>query len=297
MEEPTCPTSAESTFDRERGVMRALCNVCLRSMPLRKDNTIRVHGPVGDRCPGSGSSPFPRDSPIDIPPRTDSQTSTENRADDFSTLPYVRILKRIPRASRDQSARKLATILDEVTADNSVSSWMRLLNFPRRCLRVPVRGGRRWNLGKHVNHQLSEESDPPPTVSLGSRKAKPSKGKHQKPLQLLAKRVSEKLEEGDFRGAVRLTCSEDTLANNSEDTIAALRSKHPPPHPDTAPSEVPRGSAVSVVEADVMQVIRSFPKSSAGGPDGLRPQHLQDMVDASAGAGGALLIQRSLELG
>ena len=61
--------------------------------------------------------------------------------EDFSMLPYVRILKRIPRASRDQSARKLATILDEVTAAGSVSSWMCLLKFPRRCLHVPVRGG------------------------------------------------------------------------------------------------------------------------------------------------------------
>ena len=103
--------------------------------------------------------------------------------------------------------------------------------------------------------------------------------------------MSEKLEEGDFRGAIRLTCSEDTLANNSEDTIAVLRSNHPPPHPDSTPSEAPRGSALSVDEADVMQAIRSFPKSLAGGPDGLCPQHLQDMVSTSAGAGGVLLLQ------
>ena len=68
--------------------------------------------------------------------------------------------------------------------------------------------------------------------------------------------------------------------------IAALRSKHPPPHSD--PLHL---SALSVNEADVMQAIQSFSKSSAGGPDGLRPQHLQDMVSASWGAGGVLLLQ------
>ena len=115
-EEPACSTSAERTFNSDHEVTRALCNVCLRSMPLRKDGTIRVHGPVGDRCPGSGSLPFPRDpSSIDVPPRTYDQASTEDLTVDFFTLPYVRILKRIPRASRDQSARKLATILDDPT--------------------------------------------------------------------------------------------------------------------------------------------------------------------------------------
>ena len=103
--------------------------------------------------------------------------------------------------------------------------------------------------------------------------------------------VSEKLEEGDFKGAVRLTCSEDTIASDSEATIAALRSKHPDPHPESIFPEAPNGSAMTVSEGDVMEAIRSFPKGSAGGPDGLRPQHLQDMVGASAGAGGAMLLQ------
>ena len=95
------------------------------------------------------------------------------------------------------------------------------------------------------------------------------------------------MEEGDFRGAVRLTCSEDSIASNSEDTIAALRSKHPPSHPESTPSETPSIAALIVNEVDVMQAIRFFPKGSAGGPDGLRPQHLQDMTGTSAGAEGA----------
>ena len=86
-------------------------------------------------------------------------------------------------------------------------------------------------------------------------------------------------------------CSEDTIANDSEATIAALRSKHPDPHPESIFPEAISGSAMTVSEGDVMQAIRSFPKSSAGSPDGLRPQHLQDMVGASAGAGGAMLLQ------
>ena len=39
-----------------------------------------------------------------------------------------------------------------------------------------------------------------------------------------------------------------------------------------------------------MQVIRTFPCGFAGGPDGLRPQHLIDMIDFSSGAGAEALL-------
>ena len=77
----------------------------------------------------------------------------------------VMILKRLPRASRDLAARKLATILEQVTAANDVTNWMHLLYFGSCCLRVPKRGGRRWNLARLINQQLAEESDPPLTLS------------------------------------------------------------------------------------------------------------------------------------
>ena len=42
---------------------------------------------------------------------------------------------------------------------------------------------------------------------------------------------------------------------------------------------------------DVIKALKSFPKGSAGGPDGLRPYHLQDPTGATAGEGGVLLVQ------
>ena len=35
---------------------------------------------------------------------------------------------------------------------------------------------------------------------------------------------------------------------------------------------------LQVSEADVLKAIRSFPSGSSGGPDGLRPQHVVDLV-------------------
>ena len=43
-------------------------------------------------------------------------------------------------------------------------------------------------------------------------------------------------------------------------------------------------------EEEVALAIRSFPNGSAGGPDDLRPQHLKDMIGASAEAGGTALL-------
>ena len=111
----------------------------------------------------------------------------------------------------------------------------------------------------------------------------------------LARRVSIKLEEGDIKGAVRLASSEDSIAGESNSTIAALVSRHPPSHPETVPVPPPDdkdlADALVVSEQFIRQVIRCFPNGSAGGPDGLRPQHLCDLTGTSAGEGGILLIQ------
>ena len=102
-----------------------------------------------------------------------------------------------------------------------------------------------------------------------------------------------KLEEGDFRGAVRLACSEDSIAASIDATFAALQLKHPPPHPDSFIPPLPQdpvAPTLSVSVDEVAKAIRSFPNVSAGGPDGLRPQHLKDLTGPSSEGGGHALL-------
>ena len=135
-----------------------------------------------------------------------------------------------------------------------------------------------------ITRQLFEEIDSS-TMSTSSH-FKRTHGPPPDPVKSLATRVSMKLEEGDFRGALNLACSEDTVADMSEATLLALKQKHPPPHPHSRIPQFPQDSvllSILISVEEVIKAIKSFPNSSAGGPDGLRSQHLKDMVGQTGG--------------
>ena len=143
-----------------------------------------------------------------------------------------------------------------------------------------------------IARQLDEETDDPsatPVNSRGRRTRRPP----QDPTEFWASRVSMKLEEGDFRGAVRLACSEDTITASNDATFAVLQLKHPPPHPDSSIPPLLQDTAAPSLYVSIEEVakaIRSFPVGSSGGPDGLRPQHLKDLIDPSSEGGGHALL-------
>ena len=144
------------------------------------------------------------------------------------------------------------------------------------------------NIARDINEQIRSESDPLPGPPHHQ-----APGKHHGPLESLASRVAAKLEEGNFKGAVRLACSEESIADMNNKTLAALQLKHPPPHPDSHLPPMPEDSSLSpsISEEAMVKAIRSFPNGSAGGPDGLSPQHLKDLTGASAQSGGPALLR------
>ena len=161
----------------------------------------------------------------------------------------------------------MASILEAVTRANDHASWDRLLRFCSRCFKVPSRGGHRRSLVAAIAKQLGEEADGPSTPPVSSR-GRRARRPPQDPTELWASHVSMKLEEGDFRGAVRLACSEDSIAASSDATFAALQLKHPLPHPDSSIPPLPHdpvAPTLSVSIDEVAKAIRSFPNGSAGG--------------------------------
>ncbi len=95
----------------------------------------------------------------------------------------------------------------------------------------------------------------------------------------------------DIRGAIRLLSSSEGILPFSQETLLALKAKHPlapylPDHPQ--PSTTP---ALFVEPKEVAKAVASFPPGSGGGPDGLRPQHLKDLTTEKTGAAGACLLE------
>jgi hypothetical protein len=86
------------------------------------------------------------------------------------------------------------------------------------------------------------------------------------------------------------------MAVYNKTTINALRHLHPPRAKaldvtksfndslDTSSESFP------VTEKDIKEAILSFPAGSAGGMDGMRPQHLKDMIKQESGQSGQRLI-------
>jgi hypothetical protein len=102
----------------------------------------------------------------------------------------------------------------------------------------------------------------------------------QNPMITLAARVSSKLEEGDYRGAVRSASSQEKFAGHSAATTAALRLKHPLRQADSVIEVQPQYSRPSF-SADVDMVrraIMSFPSGSGSGNEGFLSQHLKDLI-------------------
>ena len=272
---------------------RGQCAICYRIMPLTRAGLVHVHGPVGNRCRGSCNLPLiPNLGQGELSPGIGASPPSSPPTREVLNAPRstVKILKRIPRASRDHTARKLATILDQVVLSNNTASWDHLFSFAPHCLRVQRRGGHRRSLASHVNAMLREESDPDPPDSIPEER---SHRQHcgqgpQDPLQNLAARVAAKLEEGDIKGAIRLPSSEDTIASSNPGTLSAMQEKHLPSKssPGSRGDHSPVVSIappIQVLSEEVVKAICSFPCGSTGGFGGLWPQHLKDMIRISAG--------------
>ena len=75
-------------------------------------------------------------------------------------------------------------------------------------------------------------------------------------------------------------------------TEATYTAMHPAPHPHSSIPQLPdRLSTSPVTEGEIAQAIKSFPNRSTGRPDGLRPQHLKDLIATGAGGGCEALLR------
>ena len=142
-------------------------------------------------------------------------------------------------------------------------------SLPKVYLFRPRRAGKRWKLSSLVNNQVSQESGYRAMDrllnSIHPRHRRVNPTKTQNAIDTIVSRVSSKLEEADYRGAVRLVSSEDIVADHSKATLEALKEKHLPPHSDSSMPKVACTAALPFsLEAEIIsKVIMSFSKRFA----------------------------------
>ena len=185
------------------------------------------------------------------------------------------IIKHIPRSARAPCAKALAAILTKITCDTTdLENWNELLNFGCRNLTVPVKAGKKVSVASLIRKRLSENQNrnrPKENVEAVSG----SRRRNKK--STISSVVQSKVGEGNIRAAVRILCSDETLAENNEKTFKQLQDKHPAAT-GSSNSPAPDTPSIQVTEDLTLKAVLSFAAGTAGGPDGIRPQHIKDLV-------------------
>jgi len=271
------------------------CSVCGATVKLVSSGAAyrHWHGHGRPACLGSGQPP--RAPLVDILDASadlfeaDTSANGSSPAVTFGLRPPGRsTLRRVPQGARQRAAQALRARLQALlAAPEDLDRWREALQFAD-CLAQPPRGGKRHNLTTQIVTQIDRTArgiGP----ALDDSQAPDSGGNAQQKRKVrdeqdgAVRRASAKLQEGDIRGAVRCLCSEETLAPPTSATHQVLLSKHPAAPADRRSCPSTATQPMTVTAADVKLAVQSFAPGSAGGRDGLRPQHLKDLVNERVG--------------
>ena len=196
----------------------------------------------------------------------------------------VKTLVSHARAARPGCRELLTRLLRRtVSAQKNKSAWKELLQFGGNILAKPKRGGVNRNLS-NINRrvaawdQIVTEADNAPH-SVNCRSTRKTSDATR-----LAATVTSKLEAGNIKEAVR----RHSGASFSGDVEGAWSETSRPANdrrPPGAPDGVSRFQSLQVSSDDVRRALRSFPAGSSGGPDGLTPYYLREMLMKSSRLG------------
>ncbi|XP_047992700.1 uncharacterized protein LOC125231302 [Leguminivora glycinivorella] len=243
----------------------------------------KMHRDVAN--PDPGASPSTPNSNLALPQPVPTITVTPTApGHSLEVLPSlkssVRVLRHIPKGARSLAAGKLCDVINEALRTNETEDWLALLSFSFSALRVPESRSNK-SLTSLVKENIENSELFLPDGCVGHK----SSSKYRA--------IEAKVYDGDLRGAVRLLMSESSLAPINEDTLGAMREKHPSPSkPPSFPPEPDRHSVhLSVASAEVAKALGSFHNGSASGLDGLSPQHLKELTSSSAGSNGPRLLE------
>ena len=204
----------------------------------------------------------------------------------------VNTRKHVPVGARVAWGECLAKAAHEVTEHNDLLAWTEWSMLAKAVLGTPKgRGGaahrkrvevdvkakcRQWADGeraalwKAARESVAKRGRPPQVDVQGALlEERPEEG-----------RVREILREGQLNKAVAALVSEPPVEVTRE-VIGEMRDKHPPPREGEREKlgrlrAVHKSAAPSINGEEAIRLVRTFPRGSASGPSGLKPQHLAD---------------------
>ncbi|KAJ0925109.1 putative reverse transcriptase domain, exostosin [Helianthus annuus] len=278
-----------------------LCGKCMvmhaLSRGCKHDNEVvsfaMISGGVEDFIVGIGK---PCQVVVDTnPPHPARLGSDVNLLERVFSLP-IQTVKSIPPSCRLLFAQVLTGALRKVVASpGSVNNWVQLLLLPRCTLRVvrpssrqERRSGNRkslqcsnilhaltvWKDGSGFDDLVASLLDSVGETGAPRGECRKEEEKERDPN---IKQCLRKVRDGHFTAAVKVLCSSG-VAPLADSTLKALIDKHPVVSPPSLPSN-PLAQPTLVVDGDcVLKCIRSFPKGTSCGRDGMRAQHLLDAI-------------------
>lgn len=284
MSQTDCPPSTSNVAPSQELVR---CPDCSQPRFFKGQRGLKIHHGKQHRQPSSTQPPPP---PAHVP--TDHNHSRpaggglwKQLAELKSTCPVV---ARIPRGARNTVAASLSKCIRQTIETNDVSSWEQFFTFSYRTLHVTRDGKSSGSLTQKIKnnctHPTETDNQHPPSNRLPHRNT--------------AQLVERKINAGDIKGAAQLLFSSDAAAPDTAETLSALESKHPLSSPSSQlpPPPDPTERTPTATVEDVQAAVASFRGGSAGGLDGLSPQHYKDLIFGTTGDTGRVVLESVTQL-
>ena len=198
----------------------------------------------------------------------------------------------VPKPARKLWTQCLVEALAQIVEFNDELAWAQFFMLPKAVLRSSFRGGKKRNnkktAGAETKLLCSRWLEGQREVLWRQGRA-PKRSNKKRESDQLTDEAMDRIQELVAQGQLQKACNVLTQKPPStvtRDVIREMKDKHPEPRAPTdwsALRQVHRAAAVTVEELLTQRMIASFARGSAGGPTGLKPQHLKDALLSGSG--------------
>jgi len=280
--DPNCPFNCGCISGNQApNNSRAYWATCHRDCALIGTGTsIRIsrHGPINNRCRGSGKPPGPPPPAQGVRPKQRARTAASAAANLADINPEDvlwpgQTIRSLPSGLIHVAAESLTESLQSVCdAPDSVDAWTHLLTWAKRRLLAPPNRLGRSALKRHLREQLrgegAEKQGPAP---LAPRRT-----------HALARAVRSRIDVGDVRGASRIVVNDGKIVEPDHASYEVLLTNHAVSTNSQTVCAEP-SPPLSLTLEQLSTALTRTPAGGAPGPDGLRPLALKQLTGPRAG--------------